>query len=238
MPKMDQIGKKVAIIQSNYIPWKGYFDIINRVDEFVLFDDVQYTRRDWRNRNKIKTPNSSQWLTIPVDVKGKYLQKIKDIKISDPKWKTNHWKAITSNYSKAPYFKKYYDFFEELYLDSQEKYLSEINYRFLKAICQLLGIKTQLSWSMDYQVIDGKTERLIDLCKKCGATEYLSGPSARGYIDTTLFATAGIALSYIDYTGYPEYEQLYPPFEHAVSIVDLIFNTGHDVHKYMLSFSL
>jgi hypothetical protein len=233
---MDQTMKKVAIIQSNYIPWKGYFDIINRVDEFILFDDVQYTRRDWRNRNKIKTPHGSQWLTIPVDVKGKYLQKIKDTRISDPEWGKKHWKTIAFNYSRAKYFKEYHDFFEELYLSSQEKFLSAINYRFLKALCQLLGIKTQLSQSMDYQVIDGETERLVDLCKQCRATEYLSGPSARNYIDAALFTTEGIVLNYIDYTGYPEYEQLCPPFEHAVSIIDLIFNTGYDAHKYMLSF--
>ena len=96
--------KKLAIVQSNYIPWKGYFDMINMVDEFILYDDCQFTKRDWRNRNKIKTPNGSQWLTIPVDVKGKYQQKIKDTVVSDPEWSKKHWTAITHNYCKASFF--------------------------------------------------------------------------------------------------------------------------------------
>ena len=105
--------KKIAISQSNYIPWKGYFDLINRVDEFILYDDAQFTRRDWRNRNKIKTPNGTQWLTIPVDVKGRYLQKINETKVSDKKWAIKHWKQIKQNYFKAKYFTKYKDFFDE-----------------------------------------------------------------------------------------------------------------------------
>lgn len=230
-------GKKIAILQSNYIPWKGYFDLINMVDEFILYDDVQYTRRDWRNRNIIKTPTGPFWLTIPVEVKGKYYQNIKDTLISDHEWNRKHWKTIVSNYTKAPHFKDYCSLFEDLYLGSGESYLSQVNYRFLTAICQLLGIKTKISWSMDYRLREGQTERLIDLCKQAGATEYISGPAAKNYIDENLFKAEGISLRYIDYSGYPEYPQLYPPFEHRVSIIDLIFNTGSDAKKYMRSFS-
>jgi hypothetical protein len=231
-------GKKVAILQSNYIPWKGYFDLINMVDEFILYDDVQYTRRDWRNRNIIKTPNGPLWLTIPVEVKGKYYQSIKETLISDREWNRKHWKMIVHNYTKAPHFKDYCSLFEDLYLVSGESHLSQVNYRFLTAICQLLGIKTKLSWSMDYRLVEGQTERLIDLCKQAGATEYISGPAAKNYIDENLFKAEGISLSYIDYSGYPEYPQLYPPFEHKVSIIDLILNTGPDATKYMRSFSI
>ena len=132
--------KRVAIVQSNYIPWKGYFDMIDMVDEFILYDDAQYTRRDWRNRNKIKTSSGLQWLTIPVEVKGKYHQKIKDVVINHPDWTKKHWAAITHNYSKANFFKDFKSLFEELYLGCEEKYLSVINYRFIIAINQMLGI--------------------------------------------------------------------------------------------------
>lgn len=226
----------VAISQSNYIPWKGYFDMINMVDEFILYDDMQYTRRDWRNRNKIKTPNGLLWLTIPVKTKGKFFQKIKDTFVSDPDWAAKHWRTLSYNYASAPYFDSYREIFEELYLGSIPPRLSEINYRFLFAICGLLGIKSKLSWSSDYHIIEGKTERLVDLCKQAGAKEYISGPAAKNYIDPVLFEQAGIKLTFMDYSGYPEYQQLYPPFEHGVSIIDLIFHTGSDAPRYMKSF--
>jgi hypothetical protein len=228
--------KRMAIVQSNYIPWKGYFDLINMVDEFILFDDVQYTKRDWRNRNKIKTPNGLKWLTIPVEVKGKYYQTIKDTVIGDPGWWKNHWLTIAHNYGKATYFNEFRGFFEKLYLGTDAKFLSLINYRFITAISELLGIETKISWSMDYKILDGKTERLVDLCKQTRATEYISGPSAKGYIDEELFKSERIAIRYMDYSGYSEYNQLYPPFDHFVSIIDLIFNEGPDAKKYMKSF--
>lgn len=230
------MSKKVAIIQSNYIPWKGYFDVINQVDEFILFDDMQYTRRDWRNRNKIKTPHGLLWLTIPVHVKGKYYQKIKDVLVSEPNWSSNHWKTIMQQYAKAPYFEQYAAFFEELYCQATDTSLSNINYHFLRAICQLLGIATKLSWSMDYEIVEGKTERLVSLCQQAGATMYLSGPAARDYIDPVLFEQANIGLEFVDYSGYPEYPQLFPPFEHGVSILDVLFNTGPEATNYMRSF--
>lgn len=229
--------KRVAITQSNYIPWKGYFDLINMVDEVVLYDDMQYTRRDWRNRNKIKAPQGPIWLTIPVEVKGKYYQKINETVISDTAWREQHWQTISHSFARAPFFQEYRPFFEQLYRTADSPLLSQINYHFLSAISGLLGITTLITWSMDYQLADGKTERLVALCQQCGATEYLSGPSARDYIDPVLFAQAGIRLTYVDYTGYPEYPQLYPPFEHGVSVIDLIMNTGPEARSYMRSFA-
>lgn len=230
------MSKKIAIVQSNYIPWKGYFDMINQVDEFMLFDDVQYTKRDWRNRNLIKTQNGLKWLTIPVNVKGKYYQKICETSVSDENWKYKHWKTIVHNYSKARYFNDYKEFFEGLFYGTNEIYLSLINYRFLKAICDLLGIKTKISWSMDYQNTAGKTERLIYFCQQAKATEYLTGPRAKNYIDENLFQEVGIKLTYMDYSDYPTYTQLYPPFVHEVSIIDLILNEGQEAPKYLKSF--
>lgn len=227
---------RLAVVQSNYIPWKGYFDLINSVDKFILFDDMQYTRRDWRNRNKIKTPVGPVWLTIPVDVKGKYHQTIRETKISDPDWKVKHWKTILYNYRKAEYFRKYRDYFEELFLGCEETCLSRVNYRFLTAICDLFEIQTDISWSMEYQLEGEKSERLVSLCKQVGATEYLSGPTAKGYLNEELFTQDGLRVTYMDYSDYPEYEQLYPPFYHAVSAIDLIFNVGPNFIHYMKSF--
>ena len=230
------MSKTVAILQSNYIPWKGYFDMINLVDEFILFDDMQYTRRDWRNRNRIKTPQGPAWLTIPVEVKGRYFQAIKDTVVSDPAWAATHWKSLVHNYSRAPFFRQFSETIEELYISCTETSLSRINHRFLTAICGLLGIETSITWSMDYRLAEGKTERLVDLCVQAKATSYLSGPAARDYIDPALFERAGIELQYADYSGYPEYPQLFPPFEHSVTVLDLLFNTGPDAPRFMKSF--
>lgn len=229
--------KKIAILQSNYIPWKGYFDIINMVDEFILYDDMQYTRRDWRNRNQIKTPNGPQWLSIPVETKGKFYQKINETTVSNHKWAQDHWKAILFNYKKAPFFKEYEGLFAELYTKAGEmEYLSHINHLFLTEICKLLGIKTQITWSSDYPLADGKTERLAELVRSAGGNYYLSGPAAKDYIVDEVFETAGIQLEYMDYSGYPEYPQLHGDFTHNVSILDLLFMTGPDAPKYMKSF--
>ena len=139
----------MAIIQSNYIPWKGYFDIINLVDEFILYDHVQYTKRDWRNRNRIKTPNGLKWLTIPF--KHRFAQKINEAAISDPQWRLKHWNSNVPNCSRAKYFRTYRDFFEDLYADSGDSFLSRINFEFLTEICGLLKIQTKLSWSSEYE---------------------------------------------------------------------------------------
>ncbi len=230
--------KKIAIVQSNYIPWKGYFDLIAGVDEFILFDDMQYTRRDWRNRNIIKTHDGLKWLTIPVEVKNKYDQKINETKVADGKWRKTHFETLCSNYSRTSFFKTYKPFIEGLYLNDSEIMLSMINYRFITGINTILNIKTKISWSSDYTILEGKTERLISLCKQSCASEYISGPSAKGYIDELMFKKEDITLTWMDYSNYPEYPQLNPPFEHAVSILDLIFNCGSDAPMYMKHLNL
>ena len=227
--------KRIAVVQSSYIPWKGYFDLIGSVDEFVLFDDAQFTRRDWRNRNRIKTADGLKWLTVPVETKGKYGQAIKDTRISDPSWREKHWKSLHHAYSKAPCFSQCAERIEEVYQDASDEALSQINYRFLTAICSILGIDTKITWSMDYAATGRKSERLLDICGQAGATEYLSGPSARVYLDQSLFEEAGIDVIWMDYDGYPEYDQLYPPFEHRVTVLDLIFHTGAGAPDHMLN---
>lgn len=228
--------KKVAILQSNYIPWKGYFDIINTVDDFVLYDDMQYTKRDWRNRNKIKTPNGLLWLSIPVEVKGKYFQKISETKISDPGWNKDHWNIIKHNYAKAPFFAEYKDWMEALYMGCEEEYLSKVNHRFLNAFCELLGIKTNIKWSSEFELRGDKSEKLLNICLDEKATVYYSGPAAKDYLDEGLFNQSGVEVRWMDYANYKEYPQLYPPFEHGVSIIDLLFNTGSQAKNYLKTF--
>jgi glutaredoxin-related protein len=229
------MDKKIAILQSNYIPWKGYFDLINMVDEFILYDEVQYTKNDWRNRNKIKTKQGIQWLTIPVRQK-ELSQLIKDTKVQDKRWNKKHWTTIKQNYSKTASFKEYKDIFEELYLNSNEEYLSKINYNFIKVINHILDIKTKIKYSSEFDLVEGKSERLLGICKDCNADIYLSGPAAKGYLDEKLFEEEGIKVQWMDYSNYPTYNQLYPPFEHSVTILDLIFNEGSNATKFMKSF--
>lgn len=223
--------KKVAILQSNYIPWKGYFDIIRQVDEFIFYDEVQYTKNDWRNRNKIKTPQGPQWITIPVRQLN-LAQKISETHVSQDNWAEKHWKTISLNYCKAPFFNDYKTRFETFYSGIKTSSLSEINRSAIELINSILGIKTKLSNSLDYQMIEGKNERLIDLVLKAGGNYYLSGPSAKEYIREDLFREAGIEVGWMEYGGYPEYPQSFPPFTHAVSVIDLIFQTGPSALNY------
>jgi glutaredoxin-related protein len=230
--------KKVAIVQSNYIPWKGYFDMIAAVDEFILYDDMQYTRRDWRNRNQIKTPQGVQWLTVPVLVKGKYDQRIRDTQIEGKEWAANHWKTLTQNYSRSSHFKDIAAWLEPLYLATTYTHISQLNRSFIQAICTYLKIETTISNSWDYILVDGKSEKLADICTQANATDYLSGPSAKDYIEHNVFADRGIQIHWADYSHYPEYPQLWGTFCHGVTILDLLFNCGEDSHLYMGKISL
>lgn len=225
--------KKIAILQSNYIPWKGYFDLIANVDEFIIYDDMQYTRRDWRNRNKIKTPHGLQWLTVPVKVKGKYHQTIRETEIDGMDWAKSHWKTLCQYYHRSKHFVSIAQELEPLYLKTEYSHLSQLNRALIEWVCMTLGIKTIISNSWDYKVIGGKTDRLADLCAQAGGNEYISGPAARDYIDETVFIKRGIKLVWFDYEGYPEYPQLWGDFTHSVSILDLLFNCGKETPRYM-----
>ena len=226
--------KTVAIVQSNYIPWKGYFDLIAAVDLFLLLDDVQYTRRDWRNRNKIKTPRGMQWLTVPVEVKGKFHQLIRDVVVSEPDWARKHWRMWQQNCARAPHFKEYAALVEGWYEAAGGlTKLTEVNELFLRGLCGVLGIATPIRRSSEFTLSDGKTERLLGLCVEAGASTYLSGPAARGYLDVAAFTQAGITVEWMNYDGYREYPQLFPPFEHGVSVLDLLFNTGPEAPRHL-----
>ncbi|WP_438422361.1 WbqC family protein [Aquimarina macrocephali] len=228
--------KKIAISQSNYIPWKGYFDMINMVDVFVLYDEVQYTKNDWRNRNILKTNKGLEWITIPVK-QNNLDQRVDETKVFLPKWNVKHWKTLQAVYGKAPFFRKYRERFEKLYLEIDTLLLSEINKKFIHEICDILNIKTPIISSTELSLVGDANERLIDACIKLEAKTYVSGPTAKTYIKDALFHENSIEIEWIDYSGYKEYNQTSTPFEHGVSVLDLIFNEGENANSFLKSFN-
>lgn len=222
---------KVAILQSNYIPWKGYFDLIDQVDVFVIYDEVQYTKNDWRNRNLIKTSSGLQWLSIPVRQES-LNQKIFETKIFTNNWHKKHVSSLITNYSKAPHFKTYKEEVLNLY-ENQSNLISEVNVSFIKGICKLLDIKTEIIDSRELNLEGDKNTRLLEACKKLNATTYISGPAAKSYLDIELFKKENIEVDWMDYSSYKEYKQLFEPFHHGVTILDLIFNMGSESKNYL-----
>jgi hypothetical protein len=224
---------RIAIIQSCYVPWKGFFDLIGRCDEYVIFDTAQYVRRHWHNRNRIKTANGVEWLTIPVKSKSRYEQPIDEVEIEKP-WAEKHWRALELAYGRAPFFATLSPMVRHWYeRAAKETRLTEVNSIFLHEITQLLGLTTRITRDTSYPCTGSKTERLLGIALAAGADCYLSGPSAKTYFDEPLFKAAGISVEWMSYEGYPEYRQLYGPFEPAVSILDLLFNMGTEAPRYL-----
>lgn len=224
--------KRVAVLQSSYIPWKGYFDIIHDVDLFVFHDDLQYTKGDWRNRNRIKTPRGAEWLTIPVGTREDRL--ICEVEIRDRSWAAKHWRRIAQSYDRAPHFETYRPWFEEVYLGRAWESLSELNQHLIRGISRdLLGLRTEFADSRDLRPEGRKLDRLLDLIQKAGAGLYVSGPAARSYIDPARFEEIGVQLVWKDYSGYPEYPQAFPPFVHEVTVLDLLFHVGTEAPAHI-----
>ncbi len=223
----------VGIIQSSYIPWKGYFDFIDDVDVFVMYDDVQYSKNTWRNRNKIKTALGTTWLTVPV--KYNSLSKIiSETEIDyNQDWQSKHLRLIKENYYKSDFFEQIYDEFSELILNKYNN-ISQLNVALIKWIMNKLGINTPLVMSAELNPMGSKTERVIDILKKLKATEYLSGPSAENYLDYKMFEEVGIGLNYKSYI-YKEYPQQNSPFEGEVTILDLLLNIGLNSREFFKS---
>lgn len=223
---------KLAIIQSAYIPWKGFFDLISRCDEYVVFDSTQFVKRHWHNRNCIKTASGPVWLTIPVVTKGRYDQTIGEVEISEP-WAEKHWRSIELAYRRAPHFTTVGPVVRAWYeAAAKQPLLTDINLIFLKGIASYLGLKTRIVPDTAYPAEGRKTERLVSIAKAAGADSYLSGPSARSYLDESQFADAGISVEWMGYDGYPEYPQINGPFVHQVSVLDLMFNVGDESNRY------
>ncbi len=225
----------LATIQSNYIPWKGYFDLIDKADVFVFLDNVQYTKNSWRNRNKIKTPLGAKWLTIPVSLTHHDMIS-RDVRVADPNWAEAHWNKIELNYQSAPFFNEYKEVIKNAYDEMKDlEFLCDINHHFIRFFCNILNIETPLMPVSHYTLEGDRNERLVSLCQQNECDTYLSGPAAQVYIDEALFNTHGIKVEYMNYGPYPEYEQLYPPFTHEVSILDLLLHTGYNAKKHMES---
>jgi len=224
--------KSVAILQSNYIPWKGYFDLIHDVDEFIFYDEVQFTSHDWRNRNIVQTKDGLKWLTIPV---GDHIsRKISEVEINTDNWQRKHLATLTQSYSKSPFFKEYKDLLEYIYADNKWANLSELNQATIRLISKnYLNIKTEFSSCVNYKSDGDKSNKLVTILKNANANKYISGSAAKDYIDCSLFDKNKIEIIWKDYEGYPEYHQRFLPFSHNVSILDLLFNTGHDADWYI-----
>jgi len=224
---------KVGLIQSNFIPWKGYFDFIDDVDLFIYHDDLQYTKGDWRNRNKIKTEKGTSWITVPVLYKNTH-QLICDTNIDySQDWISKIISKIQHNYKRSPFFDVYANDFFSIF---KNKFLtiSELNIHINDWIMKILGINTNIKISYDLNPVGNKTDRIIDILLKVGADRYLSGPSAINYLESDKFLNFGIALEFKSYE-YMEYPQQFGKFEPNVTILDLIFNVGVNNKEYWKS---
>lgn len=224
--------RRVAIIQSGYLPWKGHFDIIHDVDLFVFLDDVQFTSRDWRTRNRIKAAQGPAWLTVPTGSHRDLC--IDEVQLADSQWQAKHWATLRHVYGRAPYFGHYQAFFQELYLGHSWNSLSSLNQHLTKTIAQdFLGLQTEFMDARSLNTVGRKTPRLLQILKRVGAEVYITGPTTRSYLDVELLAREGIQAIFKDFEGYPEYPQAHPPFEHKVSVVDLLFNVGPEAPHYI-----
>lgn len=226
---------RVGVIQSNYIPWRGYFDFIDDVDLFIFYDDVQYTKGTWRNRNRIKSANGLQWITVPVK-HDRLAKRIDETRIdASRKWQVKHLKSMRASYGRAPHLAPYLDQYAEI-IHAGHEILSDLNVALCKWIMGALGIKTTVRMSREYKLSGTKTERLIDLLTQVGASRYLSGPAGRAYLDGDLFRAHGITLEYKSY-DYAPYPQLWGEFDGAVTVLDLLFHTGPEARNHLKSSS-
>jgi hypothetical protein len=225
-------GPIVAVLQSNYLPWKGYFDIIRRADQVVFYDDVQFTKNDWRNRNRIKTAAGLLWLTVPVG--SSISRRICDVTLDDPRWQRRHHRTLSQEYGKAACFDAVRPLLDEGLLGREWTSLSELNRWFIRQIAaRFLELAPRWLDSRDFSLEGSGAARLLQLLRATGARRYVSGPAGRAYIDEDELAAHGIEIEWMDYAGYPEYPQLHPPFEHAVSIVDLVAHVGADAPRFI-----
>ncbi len=224
--------KRVAVLQSNYIPWKGYFDIIHDVDEFIFYDEVQFTKNDWRNRNQLIINGEPRWITVPV---GDCIHRnIDEVRINKSIWQKKHFNTLQMSYGKSPYYHKYIDFFYDAFMEKQWKYLYQLNRYLIEHIAvDFLNVKTKFSDSRSYESHGTQSEKLLSLLRSAHTRIYVSGPAAKEYIEIAKYKESGIQLVWKDYSGYPEYPQASKNFTHYVSILDLLFQVGEDAPYYI-----
>lgn len=221
---------RTVILQPMYLPWIGYFGLIDLADTFVFYDDVQFVERSWQRRNKIKMPNNWSWLSVPI-IK-RFGQKINEVRINNTlDWRSNHWKSIKHAYNRAKFFDDYADQFEEVYR-KEWQYLADLNIYLIKMISSIMDLNSKFILSSQLDAKGSKTDRLINILKNIDADEYISGLAAKAYIDSSRFKEVGINLYWYEFK-HPLYQQLYGEFVPYLSIIDLLFNTGNDAIKYI-----
>ncbi len=214
---------RVAIHQPQYLPWLGFFDKIDQADCFVVLDNVQYQKNEWQNRNRIKTPQGWQWLTVPVHYR--FPQRLKEVEVDDTSgWRRTHWRTMTQSYRKAPYFEQYAAVFQSLY-DMPWRWLVDLNLAGLERLATALGLPWAPRIASEMALTEEPTQRLIDICRQVGGDQYLAGSGSQHYLDLPRFEAAGIGVQFQRFE-HPTYPQRYGAFEPALSLVDLLFNCG------------
>jgi hypothetical protein len=227
---------RLTILQSNYIPWKGYFDLMAMSDVFVVYDSVQYTKNDWRNRNMIASASGPIWLTIPVATSGRAEQRINEATINDQRWAKKHWSTIAQTFARRPHFAAVRERWESEYVEAQTcELLHDVNVRFLRMLASQLAIGTEIVDDRDFELEpDTPTGKLVQLCRLVGADRYVTGPAGLNYLEVERFHQVGIALDVIDYGHYPEYPQTTDEFRHGVSVLDLIASVGDEAASHLM----
>jgi hypothetical protein len=228
----ESMTVKVVVLQSNYLPWVGYFDLIDRADICVFYDDVQYTKNDWRNRNRIPTQKGLEWITVPV---GQSISRlINQVEIHDTSWQEEHHRKITNVYRVGDQDTWSHELLQAIFTRKRWANLSELNQETIKLISRdYLKIETQFDSSINYD-LEGKGEvRLLSLLSQLKATHYISGPAGKNYLHAKSFEAIGIELDYIDYPIYSKYEQIYAPFVPNASVIDLLLNTRDAAKSYL-----
>tara|TARA_B100000609_G_scaffold190194_1_gene177856 strand:+ start:254 stop:931 length:678 start_codon:yes stop_codon:yes gene_type:complete len=221
----------VVISQSNYLPWKGYFQLISMADVFVFYDTVDFTKRDWRSRNKILGPNGFQWMTIPVGSnRGKSIQ---EVVLPEGEWRENHLETIRRNYAKAPYITDVMRIVSPVYEDATITTLSSFNQSLIHHICAYLGIQTEFRNASEFEHNGDRVEKLISICLQLDATTYLSAPAAKDYISDEFEGTE-VSLKWMEYGPYEPYDQNIEPFSDYVSIIDTIAALGPKTREHIL----
>ena len=217
-------GRTIAVMQPTYLPWIGYFGMIDMADVFIFYDDVQFVKQSWQQRNRIKTQDGWIWLVVPVF--QNFGQRINKVKINNNQnWSKKHWKSIQYNYSKAPFFNEYGGSFREIY-EKEWEYLVDLNITLIKKISEILGLDTKFMLSSELRGVEGtKTDRLINILKLIGADEYVTGPGTKAYIEPEKFKRNDIMLYWYEFK-HPSYKQLYGDFVPYLSVIDLLYNMG------------
>ena len=227
---------RLAVLQSNYIPWKGYFDLMAAADLFIVYDSVQYTKNDWRNRNILVSKSGPVWLTIPINTAGRADQPINAATIGDPRWARKHWQTASQLLARRPSFHLFEHEWATWFTEAAEMtHLHDVNVYLLRKIADQLDISTPITDDSEYELVhDSPTGKLVQLCELVGASRYLTGPAGLNYLELDQFRAKGIGVDVIDYGHYPTYPQLSKEFVHGVSVLDLLANTGTAAVDHLL----